>query len=190
MEPGIRTGAPPAAAIAPFGSRAETENLSAPTPSRALSAGSRRRSRAFIIEAVAPDHRNAATQTTNTPAIPLVASVAVPAIGAPAAQPAQHGQVRPQAAHRFLGVDLDDHVGVAAEDPSQPPGNRENLHVEHIRVHLLPAKQLAGRRALKDLIAPEHPGYGETEMPDWLDGWDDLVRGAIGRAWPGEEPLE
>lgn len=26
-----------------------------------------------------------------------------------------------------------------------------------------------------DLIAPEHPGYGETEMPDWLDGWDDLV---------------
>jgi pimeloyl-ACP methyl ester carboxylesterase len=26
-----------------------------------------------------------------------------------------------------------------------------------------------------DLIAPEHPGYGETEMPDWLDGFDDLV---------------
>jgi pimeloyl-ACP methyl ester carboxylesterase len=26
-----------------------------------------------------------------------------------------------------------------------------------------------------DLLAPEHPGYGETEMPDWLDGFDDLV---------------
>jgi pimeloyl-ACP methyl ester carboxylesterase len=26
-----------------------------------------------------------------------------------------------------------------------------------------------------DLIAPEHPGYGETEMPDWLAGFDDLV---------------
>ena len=25
-----------------------------------------------------------------------------------------------------------------------------------------------------DLIVPEHPGYGETEMPDWLTGW-----------WPG-----
>ena len=26
-----------------------------------------------------------------------------------------------------------------------------------------------------DLIVPEHPGYGETEMPEWLDGFDDLV---------------
>jgi pimeloyl-ACP methyl ester carboxylesterase len=26
-----------------------------------------------------------------------------------------------------------------------------------------------------DLIAPEHPGYGETEMPEWLEGFDDLV---------------
>jgi pimeloyl-ACP methyl ester carboxylesterase len=26
-----------------------------------------------------------------------------------------------------------------------------------------------------DVIAPEHPGYGETEMPDWLAGFDDLV---------------
>jgi pimeloyl-ACP methyl ester carboxylesterase len=26
-----------------------------------------------------------------------------------------------------------------------------------------------------DLIAPEHPGYGETEMPEWLDGFDDLA---------------
>jgi pimeloyl-ACP methyl ester carboxylesterase len=26
-----------------------------------------------------------------------------------------------------------------------------------------------------DLIATEHPGYGETEMPEWLDGFDDLV---------------
>jgi pimeloyl-ACP methyl ester carboxylesterase len=26
-----------------------------------------------------------------------------------------------------------------------------------------------------EVIAPEHPGYGETEMPEWLDGFDDLV---------------
>jgi pimeloyl-ACP methyl ester carboxylesterase len=26
-----------------------------------------------------------------------------------------------------------------------------------------------------DLIVPEHPGFGETEMPEWLDGFDDLV---------------
>jgi pimeloyl-ACP methyl ester carboxylesterase len=26
-----------------------------------------------------------------------------------------------------------------------------------------------------DLIAPEHLGFGETEMPEWLDGLDDLV---------------
>jgi pimeloyl-ACP methyl ester carboxylesterase len=26
-----------------------------------------------------------------------------------------------------------------------------------------------------DLVAPEHPGFGETEMPEWLDGFDDLV---------------
>jgi pimeloyl-ACP methyl ester carboxylesterase len=26
-----------------------------------------------------------------------------------------------------------------------------------------------------DVIAPEHPGYGETEMPAWLGGFDDLV---------------
>jgi pimeloyl-ACP methyl ester carboxylesterase len=26
-----------------------------------------------------------------------------------------------------------------------------------------------------DLLAPEHPGFGETEMPEWLDGFDDLV---------------
>ena len=32
--------------------------------------------------------------------------------------------------------------------------------------------QLAGQM---DLIAPEHPGYGETPMPDWLAGFDDLV---------------
>ena len=26
-----------------------------------------------------------------------------------------------------------------------------------------------------DLIAPEHPGFGDTAFPDWLDGFDDLV---------------
>lgn len=26
-----------------------------------------------------------------------------------------------------------------------------------------------------DFIAPEHPGWGETESPDWLKGFDDLV---------------
>jgi pimeloyl-ACP methyl ester carboxylesterase len=26
-----------------------------------------------------------------------------------------------------------------------------------------------------DLVAPEHPGFGDTEMPEWLEGFDDLV---------------
>jgi pimeloyl-ACP methyl ester carboxylesterase len=26
-----------------------------------------------------------------------------------------------------------------------------------------------------DFLAPEHPGFGDTPMPDWLDGFDDLV---------------
>ncbi|GGA70767.1 hydrolase [Pseudoclavibacter endophyticus] len=26
-----------------------------------------------------------------------------------------------------------------------------------------------------DFIAPEHPGFGDTPFPDWLDGFDDLV---------------
>jgi pimeloyl-ACP methyl ester carboxylesterase len=26
-----------------------------------------------------------------------------------------------------------------------------------------------------DLIAPEHPGFGDTPFPEWLDGFDDLV---------------
>jgi pimeloyl-ACP methyl ester carboxylesterase len=29
--------------------------------------------------------------------------------------------------------------------------------------------------AAAEVTAPEHPGYGETEMPEWLDGLDDLV---------------
>ena len=26
-----------------------------------------------------------------------------------------------------------------------------------------------------DFVAPEHPGFGDTPSPDWLDGFDDLV---------------
>jgi pimeloyl-ACP methyl ester carboxylesterase len=26
-----------------------------------------------------------------------------------------------------------------------------------------------------DLICPDHPGFGESPLPDWLDGFDDLV---------------
>jgi len=26
-----------------------------------------------------------------------------------------------------------------------------------------------------DFLAPEHPGFGDTPLPDWLDGFDDLV---------------
>jgi pimeloyl-ACP methyl ester carboxylesterase len=26
-----------------------------------------------------------------------------------------------------------------------------------------------------DLIAPEHPGFGDTDAPDWLEGFDDLL---------------
>jgi pimeloyl-ACP methyl ester carboxylesterase len=37
----------------------------------------------------------------------------------------------------------------------------------------LPHLEALSRRV--DLIAPEHPGYGETEMPEWLDGFDDLA---------------
>lgn len=29
--------------------------------------------------------------------------------------------------------------------------------------------------ARTDFIAPEHPGFGETPMPDWLRGMDDLI---------------
>jgi pimeloyl-ACP methyl ester carboxylesterase len=28
---------------------------------------------------------------------------------------------------------------------------------------------------LGDVVAPEHPGFGDTPLPDWLDGFDDLV---------------
>jgi pimeloyl-ACP methyl ester carboxylesterase len=37
----------------------------------------------------------------------------------------------------------------------------------------LPFHEALAKRV--DLIAPEHPGYGETEMPPWLGGFDDLV---------------
>ncbi len=37
----------------------------------------------------------------------------------------------------------------------------------------LPFYEELSRRV--DLIAPEHPGYGETAMPDWLSGFDDYV---------------
>ena len=30
-------------------------------------------------------------------------------------------------------------------------------------------------RVLSTSIAPEHPGFGDTEFPEWLDGFDDLV---------------
>jgi pimeloyl-ACP methyl ester carboxylesterase len=26
-----------------------------------------------------------------------------------------------------------------------------------------------------DLLAPEHPGFGDTPLPDWVEGFDDLV---------------
>jgi pimeloyl-ACP methyl ester carboxylesterase len=26
-----------------------------------------------------------------------------------------------------------------------------------------------------DFVAPEHPGFGDTPLPEWLDGFDDLV---------------
>lgn len=29
--------------------------------------------------------------------------------------------------------------------------------------------------AAVDFVAPEHPGFGDTPRPDWLDGFDDLV---------------
>lgn len=28
---------------------------------------------------------------------------------------------------------------------------------------------------VSDLVVPEHPGFGDTPLPDWLEGFDDLV---------------
>jgi len=29
--------------------------------------------------------------------------------------------------------------------------------------------------AATDFVAPEHPGFGDTPLPDWVEGFDDLV---------------
>jgi pimeloyl-ACP methyl ester carboxylesterase len=48
-----------------------------------------------------------------------------------------------------------------------------HLHGAGLTRMWLPYHELLSRSV--DLIAPEHPGFGETEMPEWLDGFDDLV---------------
>ena len=75
---------------------------------------------------------------------------------------------------------------VAALADADGAGGRlelERLNLEHHRQWALGAEGLT-RRWLPfheelskrvDLIAPEHPGYGGTPFPDWLDGFPDLV---------------
>lgn len=47
------------------------------------------------------------------------------------------------------------------------------LHGAGLTRRWLPFHEELSKRA--DLIAPEHPGYGDTPFPDWLDGFPDLV---------------
>lgn len=47
------------------------------------------------------------------------------------------------------------------------------LHGAGLTQRWLPFYEAAAERV--DFIAPEHPGFGDTDMPEWLDGFDDLV---------------
>lgn len=47
------------------------------------------------------------------------------------------------------------------------------LHGAGLTQRWLPFYEKAAERV--DFIAPEHPGFGDTEMPEWLDGFDDVV---------------
>lgn len=48
-----------------------------------------------------------------------------------------------------------------------------HLHGAVLTRRWLPFYEELSRRV--DLIAPEHPGFGDTPLPEWLDGFDDLV---------------
>ncbi|CAG7600318.1 alpha/beta fold hydrolase [Leucobacter soli] len=47
------------------------------------------------------------------------------------------------------------------------------LHGAGLTQRWLPFHEKMSERV--DLLAPEHPGFGDTEMPEWLDGFDDVV---------------
>ena len=47
------------------------------------------------------------------------------------------------------------------------------LHGAGMTQRWLPFYEEMSKRV--DFIAPEHPGFGDTDFPDWLDGFDDLV---------------
>jgi pimeloyl-ACP methyl ester carboxylesterase len=47
------------------------------------------------------------------------------------------------------------------------------LHGAGMTGRWLPFHEALARGA--DVIAPEHPGFGATPLPDWLSGFDDLV---------------
>lgn len=47
------------------------------------------------------------------------------------------------------------------------------LHGAGLTQRWLPFYEKAAERV--DFIAPEHPGFGDTPFPEWLDGFEDLV---------------
>lgn len=47
------------------------------------------------------------------------------------------------------------------------------LHGAGLTRRWLPFYEFASQHV--DFIVPEHPGFGDTEMPEWLDGFDDVV---------------
>lgn len=47
------------------------------------------------------------------------------------------------------------------------------LHGAGLTRRWLPFHEALSKKV--DLIAPEHPGYGDTIMPDWLDGFADVA---------------
>lgn len=47
------------------------------------------------------------------------------------------------------------------------------LHGAGLTRRWLPFYEAASQST--DFIAPEHPGFGDTEFPEWLDGFDDLA---------------
>src|SRR5207253_2649981 len=47
------------------------------------------------------------------------------------------------------------------------------LHGAGLTRRWLPLYERLAERV--DLLVPEHPGFGDTPSPEWLDGFDDLV---------------
>jgi pimeloyl-ACP methyl ester carboxylesterase len=91
-----------------------------------------------------------------------------------AAQPAAQGTAVPRPRHFYTEPDWIEVEGLrtAYRRGGQGPPTLY-LHGAGFTRMWMPFHESLSRSV--DLIAPEHPGYGETEMPEWLDGFDDLV---------------